>query len=79
VGVPLSIFAINEKHNMGIFEAGISTVNEMEKLEKVIRPTIGILTNIGSSHDEVLDLENKIKEKLIFKDVEILIYQKGIL
>jgi alanine racemase len=78
VGVPLSIFAINEKHNLGIFEAGISTVNEMEKLEKVIRPTIGILTNIGSSHDEgFLDLENKIKEKLIlFKDVEILIYQK---
>jgi alanine racemase len=48
------------------FEAGISTVNEMEKLEKVIRPTIGILTNIGSSHDEgFVDLENKIKEKLI--------------
>jgi alanine racemase len=78
VGVPLSIFAINEKHNMGVFEAGISTINEMEKLEKVIRPTIGILTNIGSSHDEgFVDLENKIKEKLIlFKDVEILIYQK---
>jgi alanine racemase len=53
----------------------------MEKLEKVIRPTIGILTNIGSSHDEgFVDLENKIKEKLIlFKDVEILIYQKEIL
>jgi alanine racemase len=49
VGVPLSI-SPNEKHN--IFEAGISTINEMEKLEKVIRPTIGILTNIGSSHDE---------------------------
>jgi alanine racemase len=40
------------KAQYGIFEAGISTVNEMEKLEKVIRPTIGILTNIGSSHDE---------------------------
>jgi alanine racemase len=51
------------------------------KIEKVIRPTIGILTNIGSSHDEgFVDLENKIKEKLIlFKDVEILIYQKRIL
>jgi alanine racemase len=49
-------------------------------LEKVIRPTIGILTNIGSSHDEgFVDLENKIKEKLTFKDVEILIYQKEIL
>jgi alanine racemase len=66
------------KAQYGIFEAGISTINEMEKLEKVIR-TIGILTNIGSSHDEgFVDLENKIKEKLIlFKDVEILIYQKG--
>jgi alanine racemase len=50
----------------GNFEAGISTINEMEKLEKVIRPTIGILTNIGSSHDEgFLDFKNKIKEKLI--------------
>jgi alanine racemase len=78
VGVPLSIFAINEKHNLGIFEAGISTVNEMEKLEKIIQPTIGILTSIGSSHDEgFLDLEEKIKEKLIlFKDAEIIIYQK---
>ncbi|PKH66964.1 bifunctional UDP-N-acetylmuramoyl-tripeptide:D-alanyl-D-alanine ligase/alanine racemase [Flavobacterium sp. ALD4] len=78
VGVPLSIFAINEKHNLGVFEAGISTVNEMAKLEKVIQPTIGILTSIGSSHDEgFLDLEEKIKEKLIlFKDAEILIYQK---
>jgi len=52
VGVPLSVIAINEKHNLGIFEAGISTVTEMEKLEAVIKPTIGILTNIGSSHDE---------------------------
>lgn len=78
VGVPLSIFAINEKHNLGIFEAGISTVSEMYKVEKVIKPTIGILTNIGSSHDEgFLDLEEKVKEKLIlFKDAEVVIYQK---
>ena len=78
VGVPLSIFAINEKHNLGIFEAGISTVNEMEKLEKIIQPTIGILTSIGSSHDEgFLDLEEKINEKLVlFKEAEIVIYQK---
>src|SRR6478609_2697719 len=49
VGVTLSILAINEKHNLGIFEAGISTVGEMGKLEKIIRPTVGILTNIGST------------------------------
>jgi alanine racemase len=79
VGVPLSVIAINEKHNLGIFEAGISTVSEMEKLEVVIRPTIGILTNIGSSHDQgFVNLEQKIKEKLLlFKTAEVLIYQKN--
>jgi alanine racemase len=78
VGVPLSIFAINEKHNLGIFEAGISTVKEMEKLEKVIQPTIGILTNIGSSHDEgFLNLEEKTVEKLsLFKHADVLIYER---
>jgi Alr-MurF fusion protein len=78
VGVPLSVVAINEKHNLGIFEAGISTVNEMDKLEKIIKPTIGVLTNIGSSHDEgFVNLDEKIKEKMqLFKDVEVLIYPK---
>jgi alanine racemase len=77
VGVPLSVLGINEHHNLGIFEAGISTISEMEKLEKIIQPTIGILTNIGSAHDEGFEnLEEKIKEKvLLFKDSEVLIYQ----
>ncbi|WP_413999919.1 bifunctional UDP-N-acetylmuramoyl-tripeptide:D-alanyl-D-alanine ligase/alanine racemase [Flavobacterium sp. W1B] len=81
VGVPLSVIGINEKHNLGIFEAGISTISEMEKLEKVIKPTIGILTNIGSSHDEGFEnLEEKIKEKLfLFKNTAVLIYQKNVL
>lgn len=79
VGVPLSVIAINEKHNLGIFEAGISTVAEMDKLEKVIQPTIGILTNIGSSHDEGFkNLAEKIKEKLVlFQHAKVLIYQKN--
>jgi alanine racemase len=79
VGVPLSVLATNEKHNLGIFEAGISTVSEMEKLEKIIQPTIGILTNIGSAHDEGFkNLEEKIKEKmLLFKDSEVVIFQKN--
>lgn len=79
VGVPLSVIAINEKHNLGIFEAGISTVSEMEKLEKIIKPTIGVLTNIGSSHDEGFqNLEEKVKEKLLlFKESEVIIYQKN--
>jgi alanine racemase len=49
------------KHNMGFLKQEF-LLNEMENLEKVIRPTIGILTNIGSSHDGFVDLENKIKE-----------------
>jgi alanine racemase len=79
VGVPLSVVAINEKHNLGIFEAGISTVNEMDKLEKIIRPTIGVLTNIGTAHDEgFLNLVQKIDEKLLlFKDSPVIIYQKN--
>lgn len=79
VGVPLSVIAINEQHNLGIFEAGISTHSEMEKLEKIIKPTIGILTNIGSAHDEGFDnLENKIAEKLrLFAHAQVLIYNKN--
>lgn len=79
VGVPLSVIAINERHNLGIFEAGISTVNEMEKLQNVIQPTIGILSNIGSAHNEgFANQEEKLKEKLkLFKNSQILIYQKS--
>ncbi|MDN3678615.1 bifunctional UDP-N-acetylmuramoyl-tripeptide:D-alanyl-D-alanine ligase/alanine racemase [Flavobacterium paronense] len=79
VGVPLSVLGINEKHNLGIFEAGISTINEMEKLQKIIRPTIGILSNIGSAHDEGFpSVAEKIKEKLkLFISVNVLILNKN--
>jgi len=79
VGVPLSVIGINEQHNFGIFEAGISTVSEMEKLEPIIRPTIGVLTNIGSAHDEGFsNTDEKIKEKLrLFDRSQILIYEKN--
>ncbi|SHF95256.1 bifunctional UDP-N-acetylmuramoyl-tripeptide:D-alanyl-D-alanine ligase/alanine racemase [Flavobacterium defluvii] len=79
VGVPLSVIAINEKHNLGIFEAGISTVNEMVNLEKIIKPNIGVLTSIGSAHDEGFENpEQKIKEKLLlFKKSNVIIYQKN--
>ena len=79
VGVPLSVIAINDQHNLGIFEAGISTVHEMEKLERIIQPTIGLLTNIGPAHDEGFEnLGQKIKEKLkLFAHSEVLIYNKN--
>ena len=79
VGVPLSVLGINEKHNLGIFEAGISTVNEMANLQRIIQPTIGILSNIGTAHDEGFhDAGEKIKEKLkLFSSAEVLIMNKN--
>src|SRR5262249_3719133 len=47
IGVPLSVWPMNETHDLAIFEAGISQSGEMEKLQKIIQPTIGIFTNIG--------------------------------
>lgn len=64
IGVPLSVWQICEKHTFGIFEAGISKINEMENLEKIIQPNYGIFTNIGSAHNEgFLDIHQKISEK----------------
>jgi len=78
VGVALSVIGINQKHNLGIFEAGISLPGEMEKLEPIIRPDIGVLTNIGSAHEEgFTSHEEKIKEKLkLFSRIKTLIHQK---
>jgi alanine racemase len=66
IGVPLSIWQMNEEHTLGIFEAGISEQGEMLRLEKMIRPTIGILTNIGEAHSEgFVDPAHKFREKLV--------------
>ena len=78
VGVPLSVIAINDEHNLGIFEAGISKPNEMDFLEAIIQPTIGILTNIGSAHNEGFSTkEEKLQEKIkLFKNADVLISEK---
>ena len=52
VGVPLSVFNLADNHKLAIFEAGISQPGEMQQLEKIIQPTAGIFTNIGTAHDE---------------------------
>lgn len=76
VGVPLSVWQITKENDLGIFEAGISTTNEMESLEKMIKPEIGIFTHIGSAHDEgFANRREKVLEKLkLFEHAEILIY-----
>ena len=65
IGVPLSVWQLaNTKPQIAIFEAGISQPGEMEKLERIIRPTIGVITYIGHEHDEnFASLEQKREEK----------------
>lgn len=78
VGVPLSVWQLAKHHELAIFEAGISKPNEMIKLSPIIRPTIGIFTNLGTAHDQgFLNKEKKIKEKLLlFKTAKKLLYGK---
>jgi alanine racemase len=66
IGVPLSVWQINDQNNLGIFEAGISQKGEIERLEHIIRPTVGIMTNIGQAHQEnFVSLIDKCREKLL--------------
>ncbi|MCC8143100.1 MAG: bifunctional UDP-N-acetylmuramoyl-tripeptide:D-alanyl-D-alanine ligase/alanine racemase [Tannerellaceae bacterium] len=76
LGVPLSVWQINESHTLGIFEAGISQPDEMERLQPIIAPTIGIITNIGEAHQEnFISSRQKCIEKLsLFTDCEAIIY-----
>ncbi len=76
IGVPLSVWQMNENHNLAIFEAGISEPNEMKKLQAIINPNIGIFTNIGQAHDEnFINSTQKTGEKLnLFIKVKTLIY-----
>lgn len=76
IGVPLSVWQLDETHQLGIFEAGISRPNEMQKLEEIIRPKIGIFANIGEAHGKNFkNIKEKIEEKLkLFNNVDTLIY-----
>ena len=78
VGVPLSVWLIDATHQYGIFEAGISRLGEMAKLENILRPTAGMFTNIGSAHDQGFSTtQQKIKEKaLLFKHCQNIYYCK---
>ena len=76
IGVPLSVWQIDADHNLAIFEAGISAANEMESIEEIIKPEIGILTNIGEAHAEGFSSKReKITEKLkLFAGADLFIY-----
>ena len=76
VGVPLSVWQLQSQHTLAVFEAGISHTGEMERLAAVIRPTIGLFTNIGAAHREGFSSKaEKVREKMrLFDDCRILIY-----
>jgi len=76
IGVALSVWQIREDHELAIFEAGISEQDEMDHLQPVIQPTIGIFTNIGHAHDEnFISRTQKAGEKLkLFTKVKTLVY-----
>ncbi|QJX47117.1 bifunctional UDP-N-acetylmuramoyl-tripeptide:D-alanyl-D-alanine ligase/alanine racemase [Hymenobacter taeanensis] len=76
VGVPLSVWQLNPTHTLGIFEAGISEPGEMARLAHMIRPTLGLFTNLGTAHDAgFASARAKAEEKMqLFKDVDTLFY-----
>lgn len=76
IGVPLSIWKLHEKSELGIFEAGISEAGEMPRLADIIQPTIGVFTTLGQAHQENFhSLEDKCREKFqLFTNCEKLIY-----
>jgi Alr-MurF fusion protein len=78
VGVPLSIFGIQTYHQVALLEAGVSKKGEMAHLSQMIRPDLGIFTNIGTAHEEgFTSIEEKIREKLqLFSETKLLIYCK---
>ena len=76
IGVPLSVWLLNSHSQRGVFEAGISQKGEMQALHNIIRPTIAVLTNIGSAHEENFSsAEEKCREKLrLFKGAQVMVY-----
>ena len=78
IGVPLSVWLLNEQSQVGVFEAGISEPGEMLALRDIIQPSIAVLTFIGDAHQKnFTSLEEKCREKVIlFHDAKTIVYCK---
>lgn len=76
IGVPLSVWLLDERTEIGLFEAGISMPGEMAALSGIIQPTIGIITNIGQAHQENFgSMDEKCREKMrLFHDAKMVFY-----
>lgn len=75
IGVPLSVWNLNNEHTVGIFEAGISTVKEMPRLERVIKPNVGVFTGLGEAHAEGFSsIKQKVAEKFsLFANCDVIV------
>lgn len=80
IGVPLSVWQMDQSDDLAIFEAGISQPGEMDKIEQIIQPSIGILTNIGTAHSAGFESDQqKLLEKLkLFKNCDLIIFSADI-
>lgn len=76
IGVPLSVWRLEEGSDVALFEAGISKSGEMERLRQIIQPTIGVFTCLGQAHQEnFISLEAKCMEKIkLFSDAQVIVY-----
>ena len=76
IGVPLSVWQINDDNDLGIFEAGISEPEEMDNLQRIIQPTIGVFSNIGPAHDKnfISDIQKAGEKLKLFTHVRTMIY-----
>jgi alanine racemase len=76
IGVPLSVWLLSEQTQVGLFEAGISQPDEMAPLSDIIQPTIGVLTSLGTAHQENFrSMEEKCMEKMqLFSHAKVLVY-----
>jgi len=75
IGVPLSVWEMDENHQLAIFEAGISQKGEMANLANILQPTIGILTSMGTAHQEgfINESEKRIEKWKLFQKAEVII------
>jgi len=79
LGVPLSVWMIQDHHELAVIEAGISFPGEMERLQSIIAPDIGLFTNLGTAHQENFqDMEQKLAEKLkLFSGCHSIIFRSN--
>ncbi len=76
IGVPLSVWQMHKEHTLAIFEAGISQKGEMQHLQKIIQPTIGVFTNLGNAHEEGFEsaAEKFTEKSVLFQNAATIIY-----